>query len=147
MITEKEAQFKKALYIVNKINRKIAEKKITQEEFWKMIWVTQASINQYLNLSKIYSSEKYYIRMLEALNFSEKEINDIMLEARKIKNNAENWLADNENEEIEKFKKMTREEQREYFLWQMALSVNWKNREAFIADVDKTIDFFLEKYK
>jgi len=28
--------------------------------------------------------------MLEALNFSEKEINDIMLEARKIKNNAEN---------------------------------------------------------
>ena len=42
---------------------------------------------------------------------------------------------------------MTREEQREYFLWQMALSVNWKNREAFIADVDKTIDFFLEKYK
>ncbi len=147
MITEKEAQFKKASYIVNKINRKIAEKKITQEDFWKMIWVTQASINQYLNLSKIYSSEKYYIRMLEALNFSEREINDIMLEARKIKNNAENWLEDNENEEIEKFKKMTREEQREYFLWQMALSVNWKNREAFIADVDKTIDFFLEKYK
>lgn len=146
MITEKEAQFKKASYIVNKINRKIAEKKITQEEFWKMIWVTQASINQYLNLSKIYSSEKYYIRMLEALNFSEKEINDIMLEARKIKNNAENWEI-NENDEIEKFKKMTREEQREYFLWQMALSVNWKNREAFIADVDKTIDFFLEKYK
>jgi len=33
MITEKEAQFKKASYIVNKINRKIAEKKITQEEF------------------------------------------------------------------------------------------------------------------
>ena len=147
MITEKEAQFKKASYIVNKINRKIAEKKITQEDFWKMIWVTQASINQYLNLSKIYSSEKYYIRMLEALNFSEREINDIMLEARKIKNNAENWLEDNENEELEKFKKMTREEQREYFLWQMALSVNWKNREAFIADVDKTIDFFLEKYK
>ncbi len=146
MITEKEAQFKKASYIVNKINRKIAEKKITQEEFWKMIWVTQASINQYLNLSKIYSSEKYYIRMLEALNFSGKEINDIMLEARKIKNNAENWEI-NENDEIEKFKKMTREEQREYFLWQMALSVNWKNREAFIADVDKTIDFFLEKYK
>ena len=147
MITEKEAQFKKASYIVNKINRKIAEKKITQEDFWKMIWVTQASINQYLNLSKIYSSEKYYIRMLEALNFSEREINEIMIEARKIKNNAENWLEDNENEEIEKFKKMTREEQREYFLWQMALSVNWKNREAFIADVDKTIDFFLEKYK
>ena len=102
MITEKEAQFKKASYIVNKINRKIAEKKITQEDFWKMIWVTQASINQYLNLSKIYSSEKYYIRMLEALNFSEREINDIMLEARKIKNNAENWLEDNSIERIEK---------------------------------------------
>ena len=42
---------------------------------------------------------------------------------------------------------MTREEQRAYFLKQMAFSVSWKNRDAFMEDVDKTIDFFLEKYK
>lgn len=147
MISEKEAEFKKASFIVNKINRKIAEKRITQEEFWKKVWVTQASINQYLNLSKIYSSEKYYIRMLEALDFSEKEIKEIMLEARRIKNIAENWWEMEEQTEIQNFLKMSREEQRKYFLEQMALSVKWVNKEAFIKDLDTTIDFFINKYK
>ena len=80
--------------------------------------------------------------------FTDKDVKEIERKAKENLYRREYWKEINNNsEEIEKFKKMTREEQREYFLWQMALSVNWKNREAFIADVYKTIDFFLEKYK
>lgn len=150
MLNEKEALFKKASYIVDKINRKIREKWLNQEELWKKIWVTQSSVNQYLNLSKIYSSEKYYIRMLEALNFWENEINTIIKESRRIQRNAEFWdlQLDNENnEEIKNFLKMSREEQRQYFLKQIALSVKGINRDAFIKDLDSTIDFFINKYK
>ena len=104
-------------------------------------------------LSNIFSWKKWLIeekfnQLMGWLWFTDKDVKEIERKAKENLYRREYWKEINNNsEEIEKFKKMTREEQREYFLWQMALSVNWKNREAFIADVDKTIDFFLEKYK
>ncbi len=147
MITEREALFKKASYIVDKINRKMQEKKITQEELWKKMNLSQASINQYLTLAKMYSNEKYYIRMLEALEFNEIQIKEILLEARRIKNNAENWVDISYDDKINNFLKMSEEEKEKFFLDQIALSVKWINREAFKKDLQETINFFINKYK
>ena len=147
MIREREALFKKASYIVDKINRKMQEKKITQEELWKKMNLSQASINQYLTLAKMYSNEKYYIRMLEALEFNEIQIKEILLEARRIKNNAENWVDISYDDKINNFLKMSEEEKEKFFLDQIALSVKWINREAFKKDLQETINFFINKYK
>ena len=95
----------------------------------------------------MYSNEKYYIRMLEALEFNEIQIKEILLEARRIKNNAENWVDISYDDKINNFLKMSEEEKEKFFLDQIALSVKWINREAFKKDLQETINFFINKYK
>lgn len=101
---------------------------------WKIIW-----------------SDKLFKRIAEALWIWDKEVNEIFknadLELTRRKYPEEFEEKKDNNEEIQNFLKMTREEQRQYFLNQMALSVKWVNKEAFIKDLDTTIDFFINKYK
>lgn len=133
-------------YIVNSINSELEKRKITKTELAERIWITQPAVTPFLTMKRMWTDD-YYEKIMKWF-LTESEIKKIFQKADEELYKYKYWKEINNNsEEIEKFKKMTREEQREYFLWQMALSVNWKNREAFIADVDKTIDFFLEKYK
>ena len=141
-----DSKIVRGAYIGAELKKIIEEKWIQIIEIAAKAWTSQPNVSNALNAKKSFSDD-FFRKIAEAIPLTDIEIKKIFQRADQEEYRYKYWTDIEKSDEIEEFKKMTREEQRAYFLKQMAFSVSWKNRDAFIEDVDKTIDFFLEKYK
>ena len=131
-----DSKIVRGAYIGAELKKIIEEKWIQIIEIAAKAWTSQPNV-----------SNDFFRKIAEAIPLTDTEIKKIFQKADQEEYRYKYWTDIEKSDEIEEFKKMTREEQRAFFLKQMAFSVSWKNRDAFMEDVDKTIDFFLEKYK